>query len=122
MSYSTLTWVTTTNKDTTIKTSKYSTYTNEAGYENVTEDTEAYTRNDTPAPQPTKREESKETQFTGGGDMDANFAIGATWFMNDKVQMDVAYSGVFNDLAIMNTGGIDGLLAHELKIMFTVKF
>ena len=124
LTYSTLSWKTTTKTNETVKTSTYKTSTNEVGYETVTEDTEEYHRTDGTGKGdvPANGLESKETVFTGGGDMDAEFAIGTTWFMNDKVQMDIAYSGVFNDLAFVNFGGHDGLLDHELKIQFTVKF
>ena len=122
LTYSTLSWKTTTKTNETVKTSTYKTSTNTAGYETVTEDTEEYLRTDGTGPGDVAGVESKETVFTGGGDMDAEFAIGTTWFMNDKVQMDIAYSGVFNDLAFVNFGGHDGLLDHELKIMFTIKF
>lgn len=123
LSYSTLTWTTTTKTDTTIKESTYKTETDEAGYEQVTQDTENYTRNDTPAKQGgTKPAEEKTTTFTGGGNMAAKFAIGATWFMNDKVQMDIAYTKEFNNLAIAKFTTDGGLLGSDLKIQFSIKF
>ena len=116
--FSNLKWVTTTTTNTTVKTSYYRTETNEAGFEEVTDDTVTYIRNDTPAPGD-GTDETKETTFSASGDVDAMLNVGVTWFMTSKVQMDVAYTGEFNSIAIM---GANSLLQNKLKIMFSVKF
>ena len=116
--FSELKWEVTTRTNETIKESTYVTHTNEAGFEEVTQNDVSYRRADTPAPGDGTAE-SKETIFSAGGDIAAQLNVGVTWFMTSKVQMDVAYTGEFNSIAIM---GANSLLQNKLKIMFSVKF
>ena len=119
----TLTWVTTKKTNQTFVTSQYAESTNAAGGKTVTTNQTDYFRMDgTSADDATQ--ESKSTAFTLAGAGDTELSIGATWFMNNKVTMDIAYDAAFNTTTGISLFGIltPGLLTSTLKLMFTVKF
>ena len=123
-----LKWETTTVKNITSKDTYYRTETDTAGQKTVTSDTVTYTRRDTAADQAANAvAESKTTVYTASFTGTPEFSIGANWFLNDKVQLDMAYTSAvaFNDFRIMKdgfSGSNNGLLDSTFKIQLSVKF
>jgi len=120
-------WETETKKNMVSKNTTYSTSTNSAGYKTVTADTVTYTRKDTAANQANNAvQEYKETTYTAEFYSTPQVSIGSSWFLNDKVQLDMAYMGSFDVAGIRilsddNTNPA-GLLDSEFKIQLSVKF
>ena len=120
-----LKWETTTVKNVISKDTYYRTDTDTAGEKVVTADTVTYTRRDTAADQAANAvAESKTTVYTASFTGTPRFSIGANWFLNDKVQLDMAYDTAiaFDDFRIMNDGTNAGLLDSTFKIQLSVKF
>ena len=118
-----LSWTTTTSKNVTTKETSYGTYTNEAGEKFVTADSVNYYRRDaaTDDANNTSAEESKTTVYTADFTGDPEISIGSNWFLNDKVQLDMMYTAIFNPTAlkVMGTGS---LLEQSFAVQLSVKF
>ncbi len=122
-----LSWVTTTRKNVVTKDTNYKTSTNTAGDKTVEIDTVTYSRRDTADDQANDGvQEYKQTAYTANFTSVPEISIGSNWFLNDKVQLDMAYTGAFNvkDIRILQnaTTGTHGLLDSQFKIQLSVKF
>ncbi len=120
-----LTWVSTKTTNQTFVTSQYAESTNAAGGKTVTKNqTDYFTRDGAAANDATTAEESKTTDFDVANAGDTELNIGATWFINKKVTLDMAYSAAFDTATGLTVFGLltPGLLTSTFKIMFSVKF
>lgn len=119
-----LSWVTTTRKNVVTKDTNYKTSTNTAGDKTVEIDTVTYSRRDTSADQANDAaQEYKNTVYTANFTGTPKISIGSNWFLNDKVQLDMAYTGAFkvDDISVMGNG-TDSLLENSFAIQLSVKF
>ena len=110
---SSFSWTISTNKNTTVKVSDYATKTDEAGETIVTKNTVEYKKANA-------TNETRTNTFSFGGNNDVKLQIGASWFMTQKVQMDIAYTNAFTSIKLMGTD--PSLTESALKLMFSVKF
>ena len=120
-----LTWVSAKTTNQTFVTSQYEENTNAAGGKTVTKNQTDYFTLDGPvADDATTAGESKTTDFDVANAGDTELNIGATWFINKKVTLDMAYSAAFDTATGLTVFGLltPGLLTSTFKIMFSVKF
>lgn len=134
--FGTFTWDTTTRTKAAVKESHYTETTNSAGEKTVTTDSVTYTNKGDDTSTGDAVKESKTTKFTADPASVA-LNIGATWFINEKVTLDLAYANSFGNLNIFGVYGYVpaqdstgengwtnsfGLLSSSIKLQFSIKF